>query len=54
MKKRIIYFIAILVVASVLFAILYHIDSQYKKTDAYKFMTEYENLNGNSNLFKFI
>lgn len=46
MKKRIIYFIAILVVASVLFAILYHIDSQYKKTDAYKFMTEYEDLNG--------
>ena len=48
MKKRIIYFIVILIIASGLFAVLYHMDKKYKDTDAYKFKKEYEKYNGDT------
>ena len=48
MKKKLIVIMAILA-ATLLFGYIYKINLDYKKTDAYKFKTEYESLNGVEN-----
>lgn len=49
MKKRVIYALVAVLVAGLLFGILYHFDKKEKSTDAYKFKQEYEILNGKKN-----
>ena len=44
MKKKVLIFIAI-ILAALVFGFIYKINSDYKKTDAYKFKVEYESLN---------
>lgn len=44
MKKKILILVAILL-AALVFGFIYKINSDYKKTDAYKFKVEYESLN---------
>ena len=46
MKKRIIKALIAVLVAGILFGVIYHIDKKQKSTDAYKFKIEYESLNG--------
>lgn len=46
MKRRIIKLITVLMVVGIVFGIIYNIDKKQKSTDAYKFKTEYESLNG--------
>lgn len=48
MKKKI-FFVVLIILAAVAFIFIHKINSDYKKTDAYKFKTEYENLNGEEN-----
>lgn len=48
MKKKI-FFIILLLIAAVAFIYIHKINTDYKKTDAYKFKTEYESLNGIKN-----
>ena len=44
MKKKVLIFIAI-ILAALVFGFIYKMNSDYKKTDAYKFKVEYESLN---------
>ena len=44
MKKKVLIFIAI-ILAALVFGFIYKMNSDYKKTDAYKFKQEYESLN---------
>ncbi|MBR4177786.1 MAG: hypothetical protein IKR57_00365 [Bacilli bacterium] len=48
MKKKI-FFVVLIILAAVAFIFIHKIHSDYKKTDAYKFKTEYESLNGVEN-----
>ena len=48
MKKKI-FFVVLIILAAVAFIFIHKINSDYKKTDAYKFKTEYESLNGAEN-----
>jgi predicted bacteriocin transport accessory protein len=48
MKKKIL-FVVLIILAAVAFIFIHKINSDYKKTDAYKFKTEYESLNGVEN-----
>ncbi len=49
MKKKIIIIVCALILAGVLNSIIYRLDIKQKSTDAYKFKTEYESLNGKDN-----
>ena len=42
-------FVVLIILAAVAFIFIHKINSDYKKTDAYKFKTEYESLNGAEN-----
>ncbi len=48
MKKKVLIFIAI-ILAALVFGFIYKMNSDYKKTDAYKFKQEYESLNNEDN-----
>jgi thiol-disulfide isomerase/thioredoxin len=48
MKKKVLILLAI-IVAAVVFGFIYKMNYDYTKTDAYKFKTEYESLNGVKN-----
>lgn len=48
MKKKTI-FLFLIIVAALVFGFIYKTNSDYKQTDAYKFKTEYESLNGVEN-----
>ena len=49
MKKKIIFLIIAIIIAGVGFVFIHKMQSDYKKTDAYKFKTEYESLNNEDN-----
>ena len=46
MKKRLSLVLVAVIIAGILFGVIYHIDKKQKNTDAYKFKIEYESLNG--------
>ena len=48
MKKKI-FFVILIIIAAIAFVFIHKMYSDYKKTDAYKFKTEYESLNGVKN-----
>ena len=48
MKKKI-FIIITIIIAALAFCFIYQMHYDYKKTDAYKFKTEYESLNGEDN-----
>lgn len=48
MKKKL-FIVAAILIAAVTFCFIYQINYDYKKSDAYKFKTEYEKLNGEDN-----
>lgn len=49
MRKRIIYGLIAVLVAGILFGILFYFDWEEKNSDSYKFKVEYESLNGEKN-----
>ncbi len=49
MKKKIIFLIIAIIIAGVGFVFIHKMQSDYKKTDAYKFKQEYESLNNEDN-----
>lgn len=49
MKKKILFLFILMVIMGLVLGYVYKKDSDYKKTDAYKFKVEYESLNGKLN-----
>ena len=52
MKKKILFLFILMVIMGLVLGYVYKKDSDYKKTDAYKFKVEYESLNGKLNDYK--
>ena len=49
MKKKILFLFILMIIMGLVLGYVYKKDSDYKKTDAYKFKVEYESLNGKLN-----
>ena len=46
MRKRIMYGLIAILVAGIIFGVLFYLDKKEKSKDSYKFKVEYESLNG--------